>query len=60
MKRFSNSARAVALVILALAALIWLLVAFIPSPTPEERAAFERWQADQANRASEAGGGKKE
>lgn len=60
MKRFSKYAGAAVLVILTLAVLISLLIAFLPSPTPEERAAFERWQADQINRAGETGGEKKE
>lgn len=59
MKWFSKYAGAAVLVILTLAVLISLLVIFLPSPTPEERAAFERWQADQVNRASETGGEKK-
>lgn len=60
MKQLSKYAGAAALVILTWATLTWLLLAFLPSPTPEERAAFERWQANQVNRASEAGGVKKE
>lgn len=60
MKRFSKYAGAAALVILTLAALMWILVALLPSPTPDERAAFERWQADQINRAGATGAEKKE
>lgn len=60
MKRFSKYIGAVALVILTLAVLISLLVVFLPSPTPDERAAFERWQADQINRAGATGGEKRE
>jgi hypothetical protein len=60
MKWFSKYAGAAVLVVLTLAVLISLLVIFIPSPTPVERAAFERWQAEQVSRAGEAGGGKKE
>lgn len=56
MKRFSKYAGAAVLVILTLAVLISLLAVYLPSPTPVERAAFERWQADQVNRASETGG----
>lgn len=60
MKQFSKYAGAAVLVILTLAVLISLLFIFLPSPTPAERAAFERWQADQENRVSETGGDKKE
>ena len=60
MKRFSNYAGAAVLVILTVAVLISLLVIFLPSPTLEERAAFERWQAEQVSRASESGGEGKE
>ena len=60
MKRFSKYAGAAVLVILTLAVLISLLAVYLPSPMPAERAAFERWQADQVNRASETGGEKKE
>lgn len=63
MKRFSKYAGAVVLVILTVALLVSLLVYFLPSPTPEQRATFERWQVDQAdqvNRAGEAGGETKE
>lgn len=60
MKRFSKYAGAAVLVILTVAVLVSLLVFFLPSPTPVERAAFERWQADQASRAGETGGEKKE
>jgi uncharacterized membrane protein len=60
MKWFSKYAGAAVLVIFTLVVLISLLVVFLPSPTPEERAAFERWQAEQVSRASETGGEKKE
>ena len=60
MKRFSKYTGAAALVILTLAVLISLLVVFLPSPTPDERAAFDRWQVDQMNRAGATGGEKKE
>lgn len=60
MKRFTNFAGAAVLVILTLAVLISLLVFFLPSPAPDERAAFERWQADQIKRAGGTGGEKKE
>lgn len=60
MKRFSKYAGAAVFVILTLAVLISLLVVFLPSPTAEERAAFERWQANQMSRTGETGGEKKE
>lgn len=60
MKRFSKYAGAAVLVILTVVVLASLLVFFLPSPTPEQRATFERWQADQVNRASETGGVKTE
>lgn len=59
MTRLSKYAGAAVFVILTLAVLISLLVVFLPSPTAEERVAFERWQADQVSRASETGGEKK-
>ena len=60
MKRFSNYAGAAVLVILTWAVLMGLLVVFLPLPTPVERAAFERWQGEQASHASETGVEKKE
>lgn len=60
MKRFSKYAGAAALAILTLAVLIFLFVVFLPSPTPEERAAFDRWRADQASHAGENAGEGKE
>ncbi len=60
MKQLSKYAGAAALVILTWATLTWLLLVFLPSPTPEERAAFERWQADQMSRVGATGGEKKE
>lgn len=60
MKRFSKYAGAAALAIFTLAFLIVLFVVFLPSPTPAERAAFDRWQADQMTRAGATGGEKTE
>lgn len=60
MKRFYEYAGAGALVILIWGVLTWLLIVFLPSPTPAEQAAFERWQAAQKTSASDTGGAKKE
>ncbi|WP_296753523.1 hypothetical protein [Thiobacillus sp.] len=60
MKRFYEYAGAVALVVLTWAVLMWLLVLSLPLPTPEEQAAFDRWQVEQMNRVGATGGEKKE
>lgn len=45
----------------ALAILLVAVLVAIPSPSPEERAAFDRWQADQtASQADKSGEGGKE
>lgn len=60
MTKVAKCVGAVVLVLLTLAGLIALVAVLLPSPTAAERAAFDRWQAGQANHAREIGGGGKE
>lgn len=47
LKKLSQYAGAMLLAVLVVVVIVVLVVISIPSPSPEERAAFERWQADQ-------------
>lgn len=47
LKKFSKYAGAMLLAMLAVVVIVILVVTLIPSPSPDERVAFERWQADQ-------------
>lgn len=47
LKKLSQYAGAMLFAVLAVVAIIVVAVISIPSPSPEERAAFDRWQAHQ-------------
>lgn len=53
LKTLAKNAGAVALVVLAVVVLIAMIIFSLPSPTPAERGAFDRWQADQESNQRE-------